>query len=395
MDNILQSSLDDHLNDSLELKYESCFYCCGFYGPCFGEPVCGVCHDFIFSEDFGSYRQMSRSDSDIGKDDGDSGNDEPSEDAVPLPVFPIDLAGGLPGSGDYLLPSMPWPQSPQSSNQASPSDRLAKRVNQLTTHWSTTDESSNRDNSHRIPPEIWAIIFRMLDDISLFMASKVSPRWKTIITDQYPSARWEEFVKKRWPLFNPIYTVFDWYSVYSDFLESVPCKLCFMDLNSVLPVPTGSRSLRSVRLYKEIKLMRVDHPEGIEAIPLDNLNYNWLARVNGPPQSPYQGGVFYLNLKISHDYPLKPPGVRFLTKIFHPNISRHGDIGIDCIQHNWTLALTIPQILLSVQSLLTDPFLEISMEKTVAELYEKDIQTFDKIARIWTWKYAMHDVLIH
>lgn len=57
---------------------------------------------------------------------------------------------------------------------------------------------------------------------------------------------------------------------------------------------------------------------------------------------------------------MHPPVVRFLTKIIHPNVSRHGDVGIDIIQHNWSLALTISKLLLSVQSLLTDPFTEVS-----------------------------------
>lgn len=56
---------------------------------------------------------------------------------------------------------------------------------------------------------------------------------------------------------------------------------------------------------------------------------------------------------------MRPPVVRFLTKIIHPNVSRHGDVGIDIIQHNWSLALTLPKLLLSVQSLLTDPFTEV------------------------------------
>jgi len=47
--------------------------------------------------------------------------------------------------------------------------------------------------------------------------------------------------------------------------------------------------------------LRDDHPEGIEAVPLDHLNYNWMARITGPPQSPYQGGAFYLNLKLTHE----------------------------------------------------------------------------------------------
>lgn len=57
-----------------------------------------------------------------------------------------------------------------------------------------------------------------------------------------------------------------------------------------------------------------------------------------------------------------PPIVRFLTKIVHPNVSRHGDVGIDIIQHNWSLALTISKLLLSVQSLLTDPFTDVGRE---------------------------------
>ena len=58
-------------------------------------------------------------------------------------------------------------------------------------------------------------------------------------------------------------------------------------------------------------------------------------------------------------YPMLPPKVRFLTKILHPNVSRHGDVGIDIIQHNWSIALTVSKVLLSLQSLLTDPFTEV------------------------------------
>ena len=52
-------------------------------------------------------------------------------------------------------------------------------------------------------------------------------------------------------------------------------------------------------------------------------------------------------LKVPFSYPFNPPEVRFLTRIFHPNVSRHGDIGIDSIQqHNWVSGLTIPKVLL-------------------------------------------------
>lgn len=64
-------------------------------------------------------------------------------------------------------------------------------------------------------------------------------------------------------------------------------------------------------------------------------------------------------------YPLKPPHVQFITKVLHPNVSRHGDIGLDSIRHNWSLALTLSKILLSIQSLLTDPYLKVCMEPAV------------------------------
>ena len=107
--------------------------------------------------------------------------------------------------------------------------------------------------------------------------------------------------------------------------------------------------------------LRADPPEGIEAEPLDQKCCHWQATITGPVGSPYEGGLFYLYVQVPYSYPMCPPVVRFLTRIFHPNVSRHGDVGIDSIQHNWSLALTISKVLISVQSLLTDPYCEVSI----------------------------------
>ena len=90
---------------------------------------------------------------------------------------------------------------------------------------------------------------------------------------------------------------------------------------------------------------------------------------------------------------MQPPVVRFVTKVFHPNISRHGDVGLDSIHHNWSLALTISKVLLSIQSLLTDPFSYVCMEPAIGLMYQNNAVEFNRIARLWTWKYAMHDYL--
>lgn len=76
--------------------------------------------------------------------------------------------------------------------------------------------------------------------------------------------------------------------------------------------------------------------QGIKALPLDSSHYHWQASITGPVGSPYEGGIFFLYLKVPFQYPFDPPEVRFLTRIFHPNVSRHGDVGMDSISHhNW------------------------------------------------------------
>ena len=94
--------------------------------------------------------------------------------------------------------------------------------------------------------------------------------------------------------------------------------------------------LREKRLGHDLQGMLTDPPEGIRGQPLDSSEYHWQASITGPVGSPYEGGIFYLYLKVPLNYPFDPPEVRFLTRIFHPNVSRHGDVGIDSIlKHNW------------------------------------------------------------
>ena len=70
--------------------------------------------------------------------------------------------------------------------------------------------------------------------------------------------------------------------------------------------------------------------------------------------SPYSGGVFFLDIQFPVDYPFKPPKVTFRTRIYHCNVNSSGQICLDILKEQWSPALTISKVLLSICSLLTD-----------------------------------------
>ena len=71
---------------------------------------------------------------------------------------------------------------------------------------------------------------------------------------------------------------------------------------------------------------------GISAVPDDNNARYFKVVVAGPEGSPFQGGVFKLELFLPEDYPMSAPKVRFITKIYHPNIDKLGRICLDILK---------------------------------------------------------------
>lgn len=82
------------------------------------------------------------------------------------------------------------------------------------------------------------------------------------------------------------------------------------------------------------------------------------------------GGVFNLELFLPDDYPMTPPKIRFLTRIYHPNIDRLGRICLDVLKNNWSPALQIRTILLSIQALLGAPNPEDPLNEAVAKQWK-------------------------
>eukprot|EP00246_Nothoceros_aenigmaticus_P003949 TRINITY_DN1518_c0_g1_i2.p1 TRINITY_DN1518_c0_g1~~TRINITY_DN1518_c0_g1_i2.p1 ORF type:complete len:162 (-),score=13.16 TRINITY_DN1518_c0_g1_i2:344-829(-) len=117
--------------------------------------------------------------------------------------------------------------------------------------------------------------------------------------------------------------------------------------------------------------------------------FHWQATIMGPPDSPYAGGVFLVTIHFPPDYPFKPPKVAFRTKVFHPNINSNGSICLDILKEQWSPALTISKVLLSICSLLTDPNPDDPLVPEIAHMYKTDRAKYEATARNWTQKYAM------
>jgi len=145
------------------------------------------------------------------------------------------------------------------------------------------------------------------------------------------------------------------------------------------------------RLTKELQEIRKDPPLNISAGPINDNLFEWEAVLLGPTETPYEGGVFILNIHIPLDYPMKPPNILFKTKIYHPNINSTGAICLDILKSNWSPSLTLSKLLLSICSLLNDPNCNDPLVPDIAKEYKNDYQLFIKNAKEWTQYYAIHN----
>ena len=143
------------------------------------------------------------------------------------------------------------------------------------------------------------------------------------------------------------------------------------------------------RLQRELLEIEKDTPANCSA-GLVNQNdlFTWQATIIGPTETPYEGGMFNLKILFPADYPFKPPKITFETRIYHPNINSNGGICLDILKDQWSPALSITTVLLSICSLLSDPNPDDPLAPDIANLYKTNKEEFNRVAREYTVKYA-------
>ncbi|TNJ29500.1 Ubiquitin-conjugating enzyme E2 (E3-independent) [Giardia muris] len=136
-------------------------------------------------------------------------------------------------------------------------------------------------------------------------------------------------------------------------------------------------SISQRRLFLDYQTLVESPPDNIIASPYKDDIYTWAAIIIGPADTPWDGAIIKIHLRFTIEYPNKPPTLRVLTRLFHPNIYNDGRICLDLLADKWSPALGVSSILLSVQSLLTDPNPLSPANSEAATLYVNDRHAYN------------------
>lgn len=146
-----------------------------------------------------------------------------------------------------------------------------------------------------------------------------------------------------------------------------------------------------LRLKKELERFQTQPYSGISCWQTDDV-YQLKASILGPDDTPYENGVFCIDIQIPERYPFVPPNVRFVTPIYHPNIDDSGRICLDTLklppQGSWKPSLNLSSILMAIQLLMGEPNFNDPLMNEIAQEYQMNQLSFVKNAKDWTSKHA-------
>ena len=147
------------------------------------------------------------------------------------------------------------------------------------------------------------------------------------------------------------------------------------------------------RLTRELSRLQNDPPPGIAAYAPNAADPSHLrAQITGPPGGPYAGGIFLVTIRFTSRYPFEPPRVRFVTPVHHPNVDSAGRICLDTLKSppagSWSPAVSLPSLLTTLRTLLSDPNPDDALVREIADVYKSQPKRFEEEARRVTRREA-------
>nr|CAD2169455.1 unnamed protein product [Meloidogyne enterolobii] len=146
-------------------------------------------------------------------------------------------------------------------------------------------------------------------------------------------------------------------------------------------------SIASRRLFEELNNLREAPLKHCHAYPSSESIFKWSVVLDGPPKTVYETGTFFAQLLFGVNYPFSPPEVVFLTKIYHCNINSQGEIYLG-LTRNWKSTMGVVDVLKMLISLFYSCDTHNPLIPHIAKQYLTQFEEFEKMARIWTKRYA-------
>ncbi|KAI8618901.1 ubiquitin-conjugating enzyme/RWD-like protein [Chytriomyces sp. MP71] len=152
----------------------------------------------------------------------------------------------------------------------------------------------------------------------------------------------------------------------------------------------------SKRLLKELRDAQKDADEGsvlmLRPTEDDNL-FSWVAVITSSEatgNSPYRDGRFKLSIDVPPEYPMKPPSVRFASKVCHPNVHwKTGEICLDLLKSAWSPAWTLKSACVAISLLLDSPEPDSPLNCDAANLLRcNDRRGYNSLIKMYTSLYA-------
>jgi len=145
------------------------------------------------------------------------------------------------------------------------------------------------------------------------------------------------------------------------------------------------------RLQAELKQLTVEPNYFYTVEPEPKNFYVWNVLLIGPPDSPFEGGIFKCQFRFTQDYPNKAPEFKFITNLFHPNIYKDGKVcisilhegkdewGYEDISERWNPSHSVNSVLMSILSMLSTPNFESPANVDASVMWRNDWESYKKI----------------
>ncbi|XP_063060431.1 uncharacterized protein LOC134453583 [Engraulis encrasicolus] len=146
------------------------------------------------------------------------------------------------------------------------------------------------------------------------------------------------------------------------------------------------------RIVEELKNLHCDPHPYCSVFPSETDISFWKMLLQGPPDTPYEAGVFELYCEFGPEYPIKPPLLRFVTPVYHCNVNSIGRICHNIFDRNYSAHITMREIVDAVYGLLITPEPDDPLDSVLAELYLSDHAKYNNEAKKHTKRHASKTV---